>query len=159
MKRRIAGYVKLAKLWERKADEARKYHTDYYIEKFKDSNDFVLSDVYVEITGKKTIVDRPEMLRLIRDCMDEKVDIIATQTRAYLAANAQEFCYLFKVLHECNTDIITEDVDYNINTIKNDENQVEELIRMSEKYISLNPEHFKKWLEDILSKIDTPMGV
>lgn len=70
------------------------------------------------------------MVRLIMDCMDGKVDVIATQTRAYLAANAQEFCYLFNLLRICKTDIITEDEEYNINTILNEENQVEELTRM-----------------------------
>lgn len=150
-KKRIVGYVKLAKLWERKEDEAREYHKNYYIEKYKDSDEFELNDVYIDITGNKNICDRPEMVRLIMDCMDGKVDVIATQTRAYLAANAQEFCYLFNLLRICKTDIITEDEEYNINTILNEENQVEELTRMSTKYISLNAKHYEEWIFDLIA--------
>ena len=65
---RVAGYVKLAKLWERSADKAMIYHRAYYQEKYEASECFVLKDVYVDITGQKEISRRPEMLRLLRDC-------------------------------------------------------------------------------------------
>lgn len=59
------------------------------------------------------------MLCLIRDCLEDKIDCISTQTKAYLAANTEEFFFLIYFLFTLPTkiDIITEDVDYNINTI------------------------------------------
>lgn len=68
-KYKVAGYVKLAKLWERSAEKAIAYHRAYYKEKYEDSDRFVLFDVYVDITGQKEISRRPAMLRVIRDCM------------------------------------------------------------------------------------------
>ena len=59
-----------------------------------------LIDVYIDISGEKHIYQRPEMLRLLRDCSDGKVNCIATQMHAYLAANMEELCYLIKFLNE-----------------------------------------------------------
>ena len=52
---------------------------------------------------------------------DGKINCIASQTKAYLAANGQEFCYFLKLLWELNPEmeVITEDDNYHINTIKN----------------------------------------
>ena len=52
-KYKVAGYVKLAKLWEKNKDKAILYHEEYYLNKFFDSNNFELIDVYIDITGKK----------------------------------------------------------------------------------------------------------
>lgn len=150
-RRRVAGYVKLAKLWEKRREAAIPYHNQYYSEKYADSGEFELVGVYVDITGNKQICNRPEMMRLLKDCKDGKVDCIATQTKGYLAADTREFCYLFKLLRDFGSgiDLITEDKDYNIDTIKNAENQLQELIRMAEKYISLNPGDFAEWKKQI----------
>lgn len=93
---RVAAYVKLAKLWERRRESAIAYHWQYYREKFADDPNLKLVDLYIDITGRKEIAHRPEMLRLLRDCTLGKIDCIATQTQAYLAANTQEFCYLIQ---------------------------------------------------------------
>ena len=92
-KLKVAAYVKLAKLWERRKEAAIKNQYRYYTEKFQDDEQFELVDVYIDITGQKEIPNRPEMVRLLRDCMDGEIDVIATQTKAYLAANAADFCY------------------------------------------------------------------
>ena len=86
--------MKLAKLWERNAQKAIAYHNAYYAEMFGEKDSMDLVGVYVDITGQKDIKKRPEMLRLLKDCMDGKVNCIATQTKAYLAANNEEFFYL-----------------------------------------------------------------
>lgn len=155
-KKRVAGYVKLAKLWLKKKDAAIPYHNNYYKDKFADSELFELAGVYVDITGNKRICNRSEMVRLLRDCRDGKIDCIATQTRAYLAADTREFCYLFKILRDFGEgiDLITEDADYNINTITNAENQVQELSKMAKQYISLNTADFDKWKAEIMAAID-----
>ncbi|RKI39333.1 recombinase family protein [bacterium D16-51] len=146
-KKRVAGYVKLAKLWEKHREAAMPYHNQYYCEKYADSDRFELAGVYVDITGNKKICNRPEMMRLLKDCRDGKIDCIATQTKGYLAADTREFCYLFKLLREFNggIDLVTEDEDYNIDTMQNAENQLQELVRMAEKYISPNPADFDGW--------------
>ncbi len=151
---RVAGYVKLAKLWEKNRDKALPYHQNYYEEKYRDSQRFDLVGVYVDITGAKQIAKRPEMIRLIGDCYENKVDCIAVQTKGYLAADTREFCYLYKLLSDIRggIHIITEDLDYNINTIQNSEGQREELLKMANEYIALAPDDYKTWKTDILKK-------
>ena len=113
---RVAAYVKLAKLWERSRHDALAYQNQYYQMKFADNPNMQLVGVYVDITGKKEIRNRPEMLRLLRDCTSGKIDCIATQTQAYLAANSKEFFYLMKFVLELSPpiEIITEDSNYSI---------------------------------------------
>ena len=79
--------MKLAKLWERSKDAAVAYHSSYYAEKFRDGTDKRLVGVYIDITGNKEIYKRPEMVHLLKDCKKGAVNLIFSQTRAYLAAN------------------------------------------------------------------------
>lgn len=156
MRYRVAGYVKLAKLWERSRETAIPYHHQYYEKKFRGSQDFELVGVYIDITGRKEIKNRPEMLRLISDCRDGKIDCIAVQTRAYLAANTGEFCSLIRYLFDLAKPIhiITEDEQYNINTIINEDYQREELYRMARSYTEINPDEYRKWIENIFLGIE-----
>lgn len=155
-KRWAAGYVKLAKLWEKSRDKALEYHRMYYRNKFAGSSEFELFDVYIDITGKKDIKNRPEMLRLISDCANGKVDCIFTQTKGYLAANNREFtyltCYLFKIGRDI--DIVTEDEQYHIDTVRNEDSQKEALINMAEEYISLNRKDYEKWEAEIRERTE-----
>lgn len=155
-KLRVAGYVKLAKLWERSRTQAIEYHTKYYARKFDGSDNFELVDMYIDITGRKEIKNRPEMLRLIHDCKEGRIDCIATQTRAYLAANTGEFCSLIRYLFAMATPIhiVTEDQQYNIDTIINDDHQKEELYRMAYRFTEMNPDEYRKWIEGIFLGID-----
>lgn len=155
-KLRVAGYVKLAKLWERSRVQAIEYHNKYYAHKFADIENVELVDVYIDITGRKEIKNRPEMLRLIHDCKEGRVDCIATQTRAYLAANTGEFCSLIRYLFDMANPIhiITEDVEYNIDTITNDDHQREELYQMAYRFTEMNPDEYRKWIEGIFLGID-----
>ena len=97
---RVAGYVKLAKLWEKNKEAALSYHKRYYKEKCDKIPGWILQGVYVDITGQKLIYKRPQMLHLLKACRNGEVDCIAAQTKAYLAANSEEFCYLLKFLSE-----------------------------------------------------------
>lgn len=155
-KMRVAGYVKLAKLWEKRRANAYEYHTKYYAKKFSDHPEFELHDVYIDITGRKEIKNRPEMLRLIYDCREGQIDCIAVQTRAYLAANTGEFCclirYLFDMGHTIH--IISEDEEYNINTIVNDDHQREALYRMAYSFTKMNGDEYRKWIDGICLGID-----
>lgn len=155
-KLRVAGYVKLAKLWERSRTQAIEYHTKYYTRKFDGSDSFELVGVYIDITGRKEIKNRPEMLRLIHDCKEGRIDCIATQTRAYLAANTGEFCSLIRYLFDMATPIhiITEDQQYNIDTIINDDYQKEELYKMACRFTEMNPDEYRKWIEGVFLGID-----
>ena len=99
-KYKVGGYVKLAKLWERAKDAAVAYHSSYYAEKFKTDSDKKLVGVYIDITGNKEIYKRPEMVHLLKDCKKGAVNLIFSQTRAYLAANTCDFCFLLKYLFD-----------------------------------------------------------
>ncbi len=155
-KYKVAGYVKLAKLWERSADTAIPYHHQYYEKKLADSTDFELYDVFIDITGKKETAKRTSLVCLLKACEEGKVNCIFTQTKAYLAANPREFCYLIKFLFSLHNriDIVTEDADYNINTIENRESQREYLKKMADDMIYLNPPDFQEWLSDLRRSIN-----
>ena len=155
MRYRVAGYVKLAKLWERSRDTAIPYHHQYYEKKFEGHPDFELVDVYIDITGYKETAKRPEMLRLMRDCADGKVNLIFAETKGYLSANTREFCYWLHFIFNLKerVDIITDDDKFNINTILNADKQREALIKMAEDYIYLNPPDHQKWLNGVVSAI------
>ena len=157
-KYRVAGYVKLAKLWERKKDDSISLHNEYYIEKYKDDPNMELQSVYIDITGNKEIWKRIEMLCLMRDCVEDRIDCIATQTKAYLAANTEDFFFLIHYLFTLpnRIDLITEDKDYNINTIINRENQREALLSAAQKYISVEPQRYIEWVKKIEAKIRPP---
>ena len=90
---RIGGYVKRAKLNLRNEREIRAFHRNAIERRFGDFKDSTLVDVYIDITGYKETAKRPEMLRLMRDCADGKVNLIFAETKGYLSANTREFCY------------------------------------------------------------------
>lgn len=152
---RVAGYVKLAKLWERNAPKAIEYQNDYYSLKFSDTSKYRLVGVFIDITGKKEIYNRPEMLRLLHECEKGYIDVIAAQTRGYLAANTKEFCYLIHFLATLDKkiEIVTEDDNYNINTARNIDQQKEALQRMACDYIALNPQDYLDWYSEVKNAI------
>lgn len=152
---RIAAYVKLAKLWERNRNQALTYHQSYYKEKIKRLPDAVLVDTYIDITGQKRIAKRPEMLRLLRDCSLRKIDCIMTQTQAYLAANASEFCYLLKFIFDMNAsiEIVTEDEAYSLDTLLNLDDQREALKKMANDYVGLNRTTYESWKSAVVEGI------
>lgn len=156
----VAGYVKLAKLWEKNKTQALAYQRDYYSRKYSANTDFILYDVYVDITGQKQIYKRSEMLRLLKDCADGKINCVASQTKAYLAANGQEFCYFLKLLWELNPEmeVITEDDSYHIDTVINAEHQKQALKKMSEDFIRLDNKAYQEWKKKIMAKIDAVGG-
>lgn len=154
-KYRIGGYVKRAKLNLRNSEDVKAFHRGLYERRFGGAEDGILVDVYIDITGYKETYKRPEMLRLMRDCAAGKVNLVFSETKGYLAANTQEFCYwLHFIFHtEHRVDIITDDSQFNINTILNEDNQREALMKMADDYIYLNPEDHKKWLKRVVSAI------
>ena len=152
---RVAGYVKLAKLWERNAPKAIEYQNDYYSLKFSDTSKYRLVGVLIDMTGKKEIYNRPEMLRLLHECEKGNIDVIAAQTRGYLAANTKEFCYLIHFLATLDKkiEIVTEDDNYNINTARNIDQQKEALQKMACDYIALNPQDYLDWYSEVKNAI------
>lgn len=150
---RVAGYVKLAKLWENHREQAIAYHNKYYENKFVGSEKFELVGVYIDITGNKQIAKRTEMIRLLNDCCSGKVQCIAAQTKAYLAANMGDFCYLVKLLSKINygIDLITEDDDYRIDTVTDFDAQKQALIQMADEFIGLNPDAYNVWKKSVIT--------
>lgn len=150
---KVAGYAKLAKLWEKRREEAIQYHQKYYSDRFPAYGEYDLVGVYVDITGSRQTAKRAEMVRLIKDCGDGKVQCIATQTRGYLAANTEEFCYLVKMLFDMGVHLITEDETYHIDTIRDTDGQKAALYKMAEDFIGLYPEKYSAWREKVTGEI------
>ena len=151
---RVAGYAKLAKYWERDREQARAFHQTYFSERYSNDKDYHLTGVFVDITGKKEIRKRPEMVRLLKNCLAGQIDVIDMQTKAYLAANTEEFCFMIRFLFEIGNriDIRTADTDYNIDT--SSEEQRESLYRMAVKYCEVSPESYCAWREKVLQAIE-----
>ena len=152
---KIGGYVKRAKLNLRNEGDIRAFHRGIFEQRFGGFEDGNLVDVYIDITGHKETCKRPAMLRLMRDCAEGKVNLVFAETKGYLAANTREFCYWLHFMFNLNdrVDIITDDDQFNINTIMNEERQREALIKMAEDYIYLNPPDYQKWLSGVVSAI------
>lgn len=145
-KYKVGGYVKLAKLWERSKDAAVAYHSSYYAEKFRDDADKRLVGVYIDITGNKEIYKRPEW------CICSKIakwfrKSDFSQTRAYIAANTCDFCFLLKYLFDLpmRVDIVTDDDDQRIDTILDFDNQRQSLKDLAEKYTSIRRKDYLEW--------------
>ena len=153
--RKIGGYVKRAKLNLRNEKDIRAFHRGIFEKRFGGLEDCELVDVYIDITGSKEICKRPEMLRLMRDCADGKVNLVFAETKGYLAANTKEFCYWLHFIFNLDSrvEIITDDEQDNINTILNEDHQREALIKMAEDYIYLNPPDHQKWLSGVVTAI------
>ena len=153
--RKIGGYVKRAKLNLRNEKDIRAFHRGIFEKRFGGLEDCELVDVYIDITGSKEICKRPEMLRLMRDCADGKVNLVFAETKGYLAANTKEFCYWLHFIFNLDSrvEIITDDEHFNINTILNEDNKREALIKMAEDYIYLNPPDHQKWLSGVVTAI------
>lgn len=151
----VAGYVKLAKLWERSKLDAIEYHRKYYMEKYS-TNDMELVGVYIDITGNKEIYKRTEMVHLIRDCISGKVNVIDAQSRAYIAANSEEFCFLIHFLFNQSQriEIITDDDDMRIDTILDIDNQRGNLLDMAERYVYLEQKEYELWHKKLIKAID-----
>ena len=151
----VGGYVKRAKLNLRNESEVRAFHKRMIERRVGDFDDCSLVGVYIDITGYKETAKRPEMLRLMRDCADGRVNLIFADTKGYLSANTREFCYWLHFIFNVKNriDIITDDRLFNINTIRNEDSQREALIKMAEDYIYLNPPDHQKWLEGVVSAI------
>ena len=115
---RVAGYAKLAKLWERDPDRARSFHREFFEKKYAKPGRFVLT---------------------------------------YLAANTREFCYMIRYLFdmEHTVHLVTEDQDYNINTLSNEDNQRDLLHEMASGYCALNPDDYDIWLQEIIYAMNT----
>lgn len=156
---RIGGYVKRAKLNLRNGDDVKAFHRGLYERRFGDFEDGILVDVYIDITGNKETFKRPEMVRLMRDCAAGRINLVFSETKGYLAANTRELCYwLHFIFHtEHRVDIVTDDIQFNINTILNEDNQREALMKMADDYIYLNPADHQKWLGKVVSAI-TELG-
>lgn len=154
---KVAGYVKLAKLWERSKDKAIAYHTEYYNNKYDGSPQFQLVGVYIDITGKKEIRQRSEMLHLLRDCSLGQVECIDAQTSGYLAANAKEFNYLIRMLFDMGSgiNIMTENNSFKIDTLRNVDNQREALSQMVNELIALAPEEYSRWHSRVVNGMNS----
>ena len=154
-KYRVAGYVKLAKWCEQSKDSAVAYHHQYYESKFANDPKMQLIDVYIDITGNKEMRRRKEMLRLIGDCLIGKVNCIATQTRAYLAANNEEFFFLIHFLFSLSSpvEIMTEDDNYHIDTIRDADHQKEAMKKMAADFIQMNPNAYQTWEKNLLRAV------
>ena len=107
----------------------------------------------------KEIYKRPEMVHLLKDCKKGAVNLIFSQTRAYLAANTCDFCFLLKYLFDLpmRVDIVTDDDDQRIDTILDVENQRQNLKELAEKYTSIRRKDYLEWrirLEDEMTKAE-----
>jgi hypothetical protein len=76
-KYKVAGYVKNALLWKnRNPEEMIRYNRMYFERLLENEEDMEFIDVYVDVTGHKETYKRPEMVRLRRDFMNGRINLI-----------------------------------------------------------------------------------
>ena len=87
------------------------------------------------------------MVHLLKDCKNGSVNLIFSQTRAYLAANTCNFCFLLQYLFDMpmRVDVVTDDDDQRIDTILNVDNQRQSLKELAEKYTSIRRKDYLEW--------------
>ena len=155
-KLRAAGYVKLAKLWEKSKDKVIEVSGRYFVERYANDENMSIQGIYIDITGNKNIYRRPEMVHLLRDCSMGQIDVICVQTRAYLAANTEELFfflnYLFELEHR--VDIKTDDNDRRIDTLLDSENQRTVLHNTSVQYVNIKKHEYEMWLNKLKKAMD-----
>ena len=96
----VAGYVKNALLWKnRNPEEMIAYNRFYFEEQLSEMENMELVDVYVDVTGHKETYKRPEMVRLLKDITEGKVNMIYSRTSGYIAANVNELCMLMEFMN------------------------------------------------------------
>lgn len=98
-------------------------------------------------------------VHLLQDCKKGIVNLIFSQTRAYLAANTCDFCFLLKYLFDIpmRVDVVTDDDDQRIDTILDVDNQRQSLKELAEKYTSIREKEYLAWkarLEHEMEKAD-----
>lgn len=155
-KYKVAGYVKNALLWKkRNPEEMIAYNRAYFEKQLEGSANMELVDVYVDVTGNKETYKRPEMVRLLGDVMDGRVNLIYARTSGYIAANTNELCMLMEFLFEQEemVDLFTEDPIYQFNTIENPDHQLEELHRMADAYCNIRQREYAEWRSRLLGQI------
>jgi len=155
-KYKVAGYVKNALLWKkRNPEEMMAYNRAYFEKQLEGEDNMELVDVYVDVTGNKETYKRPEMVRLLRDVMNGKVNLIYARTSGYIAANTNELCMLMKFLFEQDemVDLFTEDPVYQFDTIDNPDNQLEELHRMADAYCNIRQDEYMSWRSKLLEQM------
>ena len=156
-KLRSVGYVKLAKLWERDRDKIVEALNNQYRRAFISSPTITLDDVYIDITGAPHIYSRPQMMRLLRDAARGDIDVIVSQTQAYLAPNALEFFYLMQFIMTLpqQVEIITDadSSEFQINTIAENGMQRLALFKMSRDVIAQNPGDYAAWKDKVMAAI------
>ncbi|WP_027395951.1 recombinase family protein [Anaerovibrio lipolyticus] len=155
-KLRAAGYVKLAKLWEKSKDKVIEVTSRYFVERYANDENISVQGIYIDITGNKNIYRRPEMVHLLRDCSMGQIDVICVQTRAYLAANTEELFFLLNYLFELEyrVDIKTDDNDRRIDTLLNSENQRTLLRNTAVQYVNIKKDEYKTWLGKLEKAMD-----
>lgn len=154
---KVAGYVKNALLWRnRNPEDMLDFNRRYFEQQLEGIEGMELVDVYVDVTGNKETYKRPEMVRLIRDFMCDRINLIYARTSGYIAANAHELCMLLQFLFEQNKqiDFFTEDLDYQFDTILNEDDQMEQLKRMARAYCETYAADYQEWKQKLMERID-----
>ena len=105
---RAAAYCRVSTLLEEQ-EYSFESQSDYYRQFIEKSPNLTLVDIYGDhgISGLR-MENRPELQRLIQDCMDGKVDVIYTKSISRIARNAAECQRLLDQLHEKGVYVIFE---------------------------------------------------
>ena len=114
-RKRVAAYVRVSTDDEEQLNSFQS-QKQYYTEKISKNTEWAFVGIYADeaITGTKT-VKREGFLNMIKDCMDNRIDIILTKSISRFSRNLVDTLQYVRLLKEKNIAVIFE--KENINTL------------------------------------------
>ncbi len=114
-RKRVAAYVRVSTDGEEQL-ESFQSQKRYYQDKISHNKEWVMVDIYADeaITGTK-VANREGFQRMIKDCMDGKIDVILTKSISRFSRNTVDTIQYVRLLKEKGIAVIFE--KENINTL------------------------------------------
>ena len=116
--------------------------------RFAEAGKTETASYYLDICHQSDITQRPQMLRLLRDCVDGKVDLVVMDYPERVAENMKELIFLLYFL--LHLDRPPEIAILNCLSTRVSKSKKENILRVTEQIVSKQKEDYTHWKNRIL---------